>query len=448
MLVLGPDLLLEAAEAVRSPLKVSENGGYLVDQDNQPVYVHGDTGWTLFNDVSLADADTYLQNRRQKGFNTVNVMLVSAGWNQYDFSTRSFDGHLPFHKNLAGGAWDGTSTDPDLGTPNDAYFAWCAQIIAQAATKGMQLVIAPLWTGRSRSDWGKHILSNSLERCFAYSQYLGKCYGNCGNIIWCLQGDNNPGDDKTHYQAIAKGMRSAGVEHLMTAHLERQYSARDFYEGESWLTLNSTYPHVETVVAKSLRDYNRQPAMPSFMIEAWYEGEHQMTTLQLRRQSYWSFCCGSAGQIFGNRPIYSFWEGWKTALDRVGSVEQQHFKKLVDSRAWWKMSPDLNQTVVTNGGGAYPGTITALRATDGETVILYLPGGTLDPTVVMGQVSGGEAKAWWFNPRTGGQALISTYRTASGNGTFPLPDGNDWVLVLDDATQNLAAPGTTTYGEQ
>jgi hypothetical protein len=66
----------------------------------------------------------------------------------------------------------------------------------------------------------------------------------------------------------------------------------------------------------------------------------------------------------------------------------------------------------------------------------------------MGQVSGGEAKAWWFNPRTGGQALISTYRTASGNGTFPLPDGEDWVLVLDDATKNLAAPGTTTYGEQ
>ena len=390
MLVLEPALLLEAAAAVRYPLKVSENRRYLVDQDNQPVYLHGDTGWTLFCDVSLDDAETYLENRRRKGFNTVNVMLVSAEWNQYDFSTRTPDGHLPFLKNLSGGLWDGASTGPDLGTPNEAYFAWCDRIIAQAATKGMQLVIAPLWTGRSRSDWGKHILSNSLERCFAYGQYLGKRYRDRGNIIWCLQGDNNPGEDKTRYQEMARGLRSAGSGQLITAHLERQYSARDFYEGESWLTLNSTYPHVETVVAKSLRDYNRQPVMPSFMIEAWYEGEHQMTPLQLRRQSYWSFCCGSAGQIFGNRPIYSFWEGWKTALDGVGSVEQQHFKKLVDSRAWWKMSPDLNQAVVTNGGGAYPGNITALRATD----------------------------------------------------------GNDWVLMLDDASKNLAAPGTTTYGKQ
>jgi hypothetical protein len=445
MLVLGPALRLESADAVRYPLKVSENRRFLLDQDNQPVYLHGDTGWTLFCDVSLADAETYLENRRQKGFNTVNVMLVSAGWNHYDFSTRSFDGHLPFVKNLSGGAWDGASTDPDLGTPNDAYFAWCDRIIARASAKGIQLVIAPLWTGRSRSDWGKHILTNSQQRCFAYGQYLGKRYRERANIIWCLQGDNNPGDDKTRYQEIAKGLRSTGAEHLITAHLERQYSARDFYEDESWLTLNSTYPHVETVVAKSLRDYNRWPAMPSFMIEAWYEGEHQMIALQLRRQSYWSFCCGSAGQVFGNRPIYSFWQGWKAAMDGVGSVEQQHFKKLVDSRAWWKMSPDRDQSVVTNGGGAYPGTITAMRATDGETVIVYLPGGTVGPTVLMSQVSGGEAKAWWFNPRTGHHAHIGTYPTASGNRTFTLPDGNDWVLVLDDATKNLAAPGTTAY---
>ena len=58
MVALGLALLLEAADAVRHPLKVSENRRYLVDQDNQPVYLHGDTGWTLFCDVSLADAET------------------------------------------------------------------------------------------------------------------------------------------------------------------------------------------------------------------------------------------------------------------------------------------------------------------------------------------------------------------------------------------------------
>ena len=135
-------------------------------------------------------------------------------------------------------------------------------------------------------------------------------------------------------------------------------------------------------------------------------------------------------------------------MDGVGSVQQQYFKKLVDSRALWKMSPDQNQAVVTNGGGAYPGTITALRAKDGETVIVYLPGGTSNPTVDISKISGGSAKCWWYDPRTGGSTQVGSYPTTSENRTFPLPDGNDWVLVLDDATRNLAAPGTTTYGKQ
>lgn len=104
--------------------------------------------------------------------------------------------------------------------------------------------------------------------------------------------------------------------------------------------------------------------------------------------------------------------------------------------------------VVTNGGGAYPGTITALRATDGDTVIIDLPGGTSYPTVDLSKISGGSAKGWWYDPRTGPSTLVGSLPTPSRNRTFPLPGGNDWVLVLDDATQNLAAPGPTAYGEQ
>ena len=107
LFALGLLALPEAVGGVRYPLKVSPNQRCLVDQDNQPVYIHGDTGWTLFCDIPLADAETYLENRRQKGFNTVNVQLVAAAWNQYDYSTRSPDGHLPFLKNLSGGAWEG-----------------------------------------------------------------------------------------------------------------------------------------------------------------------------------------------------------------------------------------------------------------------------------------------------------------------------------------------------
>jgi hypothetical protein len=132
-------------------------------------------------------------------------------------------------------------------------------------------------------------------------------------------------------------------------------------------------------------------------------------------------------------------------MEGTGSVEQRHFKKLVDSRAWWKISPDQDHSVVINSGGVYPATITAMHADDGETVIVYLPGGTLGPRVALNKVSGGGAKCWWFNPRTGDAVIIGTYPTTLGNRTYTLPDTNDWVLVLDDATKNLAAPGAAAY---
>jgi hypothetical protein len=63
-------------------------------------------------------------------------------------------------------------------------------------------------------------------------------------------------------------------------------------------------------------------------------------------------------------------------------------------------------------------------------------------------LSGGTAKCWWYDPRTGASRLVGSFPTTAGNRTFTLPDGNDWVRVPDDASKNLAAPGTTTYGRQ
>jgi hypothetical protein len=61
-------------------------------------------------------------------------------------------------------------------------------------------------------------------------------------------------------------------------------------------------------------------------------------------------------------------------------------------------------------------------------------------TVHVAQVSGASANVWWFNPRTGLATAAGVYPTA-GPQTFMPPDQNDWVLVLDDASLNLPAPG-------
>jgi hypothetical protein len=85
--------------------------------------------------------------------------------------------------------------------------------------------------------------------------------------------------------------------------------------------------------------------------------------------------------------------------------------------------------------------VAAARAADGTFLFVYLPrGGNL--TVDMTKISGKEAIAHWFNPRDGRATRIGTLDCTSER-EFASPSrglDNDWVLVLDEATQKFPMP--------
>src|SRR5260370_24166127 len=113
------------------------------------------------------------------------------------------------------------------------------------------------------------------------------------------------------------------------------------------------------------------------------------------------------------------------------------------SREHWKMVPDINHTVVTAGYGSGDTVTVTSRTSDGQTIIAYIPNGNAATvTVDMGRITsaGKAAKCWWFNPSSGASTSIGMY-ASSGPRKFVAPDSNDWVLVIDDATANLPAPG-------
>jgi hypothetical protein len=58
----------------------------------------------------------------------------------------------------------------------------------------------------------------------------------------------------------------------------------------------------------------------------------------------------------------------------------------------------------------------------------------------MTSISGTAANAWWYSPSNGAATFIGAYDTV-GTQVFTAPDTNDWVLVLDDASQNYPPPG-------
>ena len=143
----------------------------------------------------------------------------------------------------------------------------------------------------------------------------------------------------------------------------------------------------------------------------------------------------------GNRPIWLFDPGWQTAIDATGSEDMVRLKALFTSRPWYDLVPDQKHEVVVDGLGEFHGLdyLAAARTNDGRTVIAYLPTARAF-TVDMSKLAGTSAQAWWYNPRTGKVDSAGKFPTGAKQ-KFTPPSEGDWVLVLDDASRNLAAPG-------
>ncbi|HNU89492.1 MAG TPA: DUF4038 domain-containing protein, partial [Ferruginibacter sp.] len=64
------------SNAQMQPLKISANKRYFITADGKPFFWLGDTGWLLFKKCKREDAIKYLDNRKEKGFNVVQAMLL------------------------------------------------------------------------------------------------------------------------------------------------------------------------------------------------------------------------------------------------------------------------------------------------------------------------------------------------------------------------------------
>jgi hypothetical protein len=420
------------------PLKLSANHRFLVDQSNRPFLMQGDAAWSLIVGLDKPDVETYLRNRQAKGFNTLIVNLLE----------HKFAKHAP--NNVFG---EGPFITPgDFSTPNEKYFAYADWVIRKAGEYDMQVLLAPIYLGYKGTDegWIEETLQNGPAKCLDYGLYLGKRYRDFDNVIWLIGGDRNPESALEDVDLIALGIKENDHRHLMTAHCAPENTAMDQYAGGRWVDLNTTYTY-RLVHDSLLANYNFKPTMPYFLIETTYEGEHNASAVQIRRQAYWAVLCGGFGHVMGNNPIWHF-DGpglfpveatWQQAMDLPGSVGMMYWGKLFRSRDWFGLVPDQKHEIVTSGLGEFNGLdiLMAGRTEDRSTVIAYLPT-SRKVTVDMSKLSGANAKAWWFDPGTGKSSAAGEFPT-TGVRDFTPPGEGDWVLVLDDAGRQLVAPGAS-----
>jgi Protein of unknown function (DUF4038) len=341
------------------PLKASANNRYLVDQNDVPFLMVGDSPQALIGNLAPTEAAFFMENRRRYGINTLWINLLCNGGTACNADGTTFDGIAPF------------TTADDLSTPNPAYFERADDIINLAAANGMVAILDPIET----NGWLRTLQANGVDKAVAFGKYLGNRYKNNPNIIWMHGNDfqswQNPTDDAL-VQAVARGIRSADSNHIHTAELN--FLTSGSLDDQSWaplIELNAAYTYFPTY-AQVLTEYSRPNFKPIFMVEANYEFEHLPdtdggSTQNLRRQEYWTMLSGGAGQLYGSAHTWQLQKGWKSNLDTPGMIQLSYMKNLFASKKWYDLIPDQTHTVVTSGYGSFSCLIGKLLADVGKS---------------------------------------------------------------------------------
>jgi hypothetical protein len=275
---------------------------------------------------------------------------------------------------------------------------------------------------------------------------------------------------------IARGILSADTAHLMTVEATggvwgeasiTNWSSYTFGTSNpsGWITLGTIYPkgtpdkvfsvEIAQIVSQNITETDASPFVPYFSMEDAYEFEPYSAPYndqQLRQEGYTEILSGAKlGRLFGSSGVFPFGSGccqygptWQVNMEHPSSFDQQRLGQLFRSREHWKLTADRDHTVVTAGYGSGANLTVTSRTSDGQTIIAYIPNGAAAPlTVDMSKIESGilYANCWWYNPASGSARFIGSY-ASSGTRSFTPPDSNDWVLVIDDASASLPAPGS------
>ena len=432
----------------------SSNGRYLINSSTgQPVFVVGDDAFDLCCMLDSADVTTYLDDRASKGFNAIWMAAIDNGFSSNP--PKNFNGNSPF---------DGA----DFTNFDASYWANIDSIIKQAGNLGITVFLNPFFPGNNEPGYLDSVQAASDATVSGYGTFLGNRYKGYNNIVWLLGGDSWPSTSGLYQKLDDAGAAIAAADpnHLITLEAcehcaTNGYNSVQAYQAQSlavpsWLTLNWAYPQYTTTVGAANAAYQQSPFLPPLCGENYYELTTGLTEANLRFEIYSEILSGCyVGRIFGNGAIWSFDSPnggccggsppptWQSQLSSVGSVSQEYQGLLFRSREHWLLVPDISHAVVTAGYGSGTSMTTAARTGDGQTIIAYIPNGNATTiTVNMAKItsSTNTVQGWWFNPQTGAVTNLGTFPN-SGSQEFKAPDSNDWVLVLDDASANLTAPG-------
>lgn len=417
------------------PLSISPGQRHFAQSNGEPFLIQGEAAWSLIVELERADAESYLEDRRRRGFNLLMVNLIEHWFSEHP--PVDAYGTAPFK--VAG----------DFSTPNEEYFSRARELVRLAADKGFVVLLCPAYLGGdgSAEGWYAEMRKSGPAKLRGYGEYVGTLFRDFNNVIWLAGGDfTPPAASLALVDAVQQGIKKAAPEQLQAGHWSPETSGLDVELTETRFDVNTTYTYLPGHL-KSLADYDRGNGRAHFLVESKYEGDLLGTTQRwLRAQAYYALLTGATGQVFGNRWIWPFvrptlWsrltgKNWRSALDSPGTRSMGHVRALFAKLPWTRLVPDDTFEVLTSGQGArdsinYP--VLAFTR-DGRLALAYAPNKAID--LELGKLTG-PLRARWYDPTNGAFSDVpGSPFAASGNRTFAPAGHNsagdtDWLLLLE-----------------
>jgi Protein of unknown function (DUF4038)/Putative collagen-binding domain of a collagenase len=433
------------------PLKISTNKRYFQTADGKPFFWLGDTGWLLFIKCKREDAIKYLDDRKSKGFNVIQVMLihdVKLAVNVY--------GDSSIHK--------GDVSKPvviDEHVVDDLKYTYWDHvdfIVREAEKRGIYMALVPVWGGNI-----KHVNEAQAK---SYATFLANRYKNKNNIIWLNGGDIKGADALKKWNIIGNTIRSIDKRHLITFHPRGRNSSSAWFHNEKWMDFNmfqsghrsyaqdtssnETLHYGEDNWKYAADDYKLKPVKPTLDGEPSYEdipyGLHKADEpywqdYEIRRYAYWSVFAGGAGFTYGHNSVMQFYtpgdsgtsffpkQKWQEGLQAPGAAQMQYLKKLIESYSYFDRVPA--QELVIDNGDKYE----RVAATKGKNYAMFYVWNGRSFKVRESLLGWkGNSDTYWFNVKDGIRVELC-FHCGVAEKVFTPPggkkDGNDWVLIIE-----------------
>ena len=404
------------------PIKIGQDRRIFEDASGKPFLLQGDTAWSLIAELKRKDVETYLQDRRKRGFNAILFNLL-----EHQFS-RNPPANAYGEKPFRGKAFSNL---------NPKYFDHAAWVIGRAEQLGFVVFLAPAYLGVSGGDqgWFSKVQEAGPVKMRAYGEAIARRFVRFHNIVWVLGGDFNA-PDRQLVSSLAEGIAHVAPKALQSVHSGRNSNTAEIWGKQPWLGFDTVYTYDDVHAVISAR--RKAGKMPVILLEGAYEFERETTARMIRRNAYGALLAGAAGQFFGNNPIWHFTgpgvftadRSWQEALDSPGARSMTVLKKLFDRLPWPQLQPDRERHIALKPESY------AASLPDGTLTVIY---GDADGFAVQADAIGKGRKAIWFDPVSGmfvnaGQpkidGTVATYMPVKAENAG---GGTDWVLLIGSA---------------